>query len=62
MEKKCIACSAITQQSDKFCHSCGMTLVQKCDVCDCFTSVDARFCPECGAKNSHRHNAKVRKG
>lgn len=52
MSKKCVKCSAILNDDDKFCAECGAAqpVEKRCPNCHAIIKDEAVFCPKCGAK------------
>lgn len=46
---KCPACESACSSLDKFCPSCGASLLAQCHNCQANVSVTASFCQACGA-------------
>ena len=49
-EEICPKCKAKNDKSDKFCTSCGASLLLTCPKCNTSMPQDAKFCSSCGEK------------
>jgi len=49
-EEICPKCKAKNDKSDKYCTSCGTSLLLTCSKCNTSMPQDAKFCSSCGEK------------
>lgn len=48
--RKCPECGTVCSVNDKFCSSCGATLVEVCSSCGSTLDSDAKYCSSCGKR------------